>query len=498
MSTESHSRPPGKPKLGDQASARLLLTCLHEGRPLDSAETAKLTSEWIDGCAFAGSEGNAGIEHWCGQAADPAKMRGIVARARDELAAIEERAVIPMSTAKGERKSKFNPIDIADLMDMDFPLTWLIKDAMVEGQSCILAGPKKALKTTLMLDAALSLASGKKFLGRFDVPTAVPSLIFTNESGGATIKETIRRIARAKDLDPKSLRGMLRYEENLPQFGTPADLDEMRERIIEYGSKVVFIDPAYKCLGGSSLGGKPVEHANLFVMGQMLGAVTSACKEAGATLVLLHHTRKSMTNDDGHAELADLQYAGFQEHFRSWILIGRPKEYDDVEGVHELKLNVGGSVGHGGKYDLNIKEGHLDEGFGGRVYEVSIARPSELERPTTTAGEQALAKDEVDKQKKEQLCIVDADAIWTWLENRGVQTKTAIRDGLKINASRVGFALARLIETNRAEEHQATVPNGSDRSRKITGYRVCFGINHSDPDRHGQTRTLTRTQRPMP
>ena len=48
----------------------------------------------------------------------------------------------------------------------EFPVTWDIEGVLVHGQPCILVGPSKGLKTTVLMDAAVALGSAGHLLGR--------------------------------------------------------------------------------------------------------------------------------------------------------------------------------------------------------------------------------------------------------------------------------------------------------------------------------------------
>ena len=86
---------------------------------------------------------------------------------------------------------------MAELMRADVSVEYLIDGILVAKQPILLAGPVKSLKTSILLDLCLALATGKYFLGQFNVTRRVPVAVLTGESGLAVIKETLHRIAGA-------------------------------------------------------------------------------------------------------------------------------------------------------------------------------------------------------------------------------------------------------------------------------------------------------------
>ncbi len=88
----------------------------------------------------------------------------------------------------------YRRISCAELDASTYDLEYLIDDTLVAGQPCIVAGGKKCLKTSLLIDLGISLAVGGLFLGKLRVNRACRVGIMTGESGLATIQETARRI----------------------------------------------------------------------------------------------------------------------------------------------------------------------------------------------------------------------------------------------------------------------------------------------------------------
>ena len=75
---------------------------------------------------------------------------------------------------------------------------WLIKNVLVEGSPMIVGGPKKALKTSILLDLAVSLGIGEgvTFLNhhRFRVEKQVAVGMYSGESNQPTVATTVKNI----------------------------------------------------------------------------------------------------------------------------------------------------------------------------------------------------------------------------------------------------------------------------------------------------------------
>ncbi|QJW94610.1 AAA family ATPase [Frigoriglobus tundricola] len=250
-----------------------------------------------------------------------------------------------------EKKPRLSLTSMADLCDEGTAPDWLVEGVMVARQPLVIGGPAKALKTSLALDLAVSLATGTKFLGTFEVPEACDVAVFSGESGRTTINETLQRICRSKKKDPKGCAVHCGF--TLPRLSDPADRKELTQQLRAEGIGVVVIDPLYLCLGS----GAAVSASNLYEVGAVLAATAHACLRANATPVLVHHTNKSAGAATGTVALVDLAFAGIAEFARQWLLVGRAAEYQPGSGVHDLVLSVGGSAGHSSRWSVRVDEG---------------------------------------------------------------------------------------------------------------------------------------------
>lgn len=281
-----------------------------------------------------------------------------------------------------------------------FPIEYLIPGILVADQPCILAGPKKNLKTSVLIALTLSLASMGKFLGEFYVNKPIRVALISGESGKATIQETARRIA--KTMPWIHLRD---YENafwcfDLPKLGQPGTLQFLVDYIKLHSLQLLVIDPAYLCLpigDGAS---------NQFIVGPMLQPLAEAMKLTGCTIIICCHTRKNMIKQFDPPEIDSIAWAGFGDWMRQWILLGRRKAFKpDGDGLHELWLSTGGSAGHGGLWALDVIEG-TQQDPGGRRWDVNVRKASEAQREEIeerTEKRQEREKTTLDKNREKVL-----------------------------------------------------------------------------------------------
>ncbi len=203
----------------------------------------------------------------------------------ERLADLLERVVDLAAQEKDGKPIEFRRISCAELDSSEYEMEYLIDNALVARQPCILAGGKKTLKTSLLIDLGVSLATGGYFLGRLKVNRACRVGIMSGESGLATIQETARRIAAAAGHNLADIGGLV-FSDQLPQFANFLHLEAMKRFCTNDELEVIAIDPAYLCIGEA-------DHGNLFAMGERLQGVSRLCEETGVTFLLAHHNKKT-------------------------------------------------------------------------------------------------------------------------------------------------------------------------------------------------------------
>lgn len=313
------------------------------------------------------------------------------------------------------KDNSFKTITTTDLFAMDCSVTFFIEDILVAAQPMVMGALSKSMKTSIMLDMAISLATATPFLGKFAVPAKVKSMIFTGESGAATIKSSAMAIAQARGLKASDID--VRWSFQVPLISDVKQVSLLRTEIEKHAVQVLFIDPTYLALADEKMS---TQAGNIFNFGRLLAGITKCCQELGVTLVLLHHFKKTGEIDkDDPCSLDRLSQAGFGEWARQWLLLARSKKYE-FDGVHELRMKSGGSAGHGDEYYLTINEGKPK----GTTWETSVT--------TKAAHDKAVAEEAADKKESDEHAkLLTAQS----------QLQLALADGEKTLNTLIGICL---------------------------------------------------------
>jgi replicative DNA helicase len=328
---------------------------------------------------------------------------------------------------------------------------WLVEGVVVRNQPCLVGGVSKSLKTSIVLDLAISLASGKPFLGRYPVSRPVRVATFSGESGSATLEETFHRICRAKGI-AEPLPGLQRCDV-LPQLSDPQHLAALKAMLREFRADVVVIDPLYLCLlaGGK---GKRANAASVFDMGPLFRSVCQACLEVGCTPILVHHTTKDI-RPGKKPDLTHLAGAGVVEFARQWLLVNPRREYDPVTGRHWLWLAYGGSAGHSDLLAVNVVEGKMGEDFTGRTWQLTLLteeQVKEADRREKVRAEQKEKSIEADQKVRGYAAQLKA-AIIQLEKTPGAEVgRRRVRNLAKLNTANMAYAVEHLVKLGEISE----------------------------------------------
>ena len=197
-----------------------------------------------------------------------------------------------------------------DITDPEF----MVQDFLLANSVGMCAGEPKTMKSTLMLDMALSVASGKPFLGIYPVKPA-PVLYIQEENSEADIKRRFMRIAHSRRVLIHTSMG---YEPMpIPLYivnnhGINLQDKEYRDwldNIIKIQSiKLLILDPWYMLCGH-------IDENNAKEVTPILKYLTTIRNRFGCAVILVHHFKKGETTRGG-------QRMRGSSVFHSWIECG--------------------------------------------------------------------------------------------------------------------------------------------------------------------------------
>jgi hypothetical protein len=362
-------------------------------------------------------------------------------------------------------RKKFEIVTAAELgSGREATHEWLIEGVLLGGQPGFLAGPEKSLKTSLALDAGISLASGKPFLGEFPVPRGRRVLVFSGESGQATVKEKIRLICQAKGVGLADVERMFSCGFRIPHLADPQDLADLQVILRQEAVEVVFIDPLYLCLlVGDGESGKG-QASNRHVMGPLFASIAQVCLSAGATPVLVDHTLKRRGRHP--LSLGDLAWAGPAEFARQWILVNHRRPYDPQSGTSQLWLTIGGSAGHAGVWQADIEEGQLAGDLTGRRW---LVKRVQRDDGTGLRQQGRAARNSKDAAAGKVLAALDR----LTKKHGSPPSCSAVKQAAKLYTDEMKEALADLTAEGIVEVVEIQVAIGKGGKRRAKALRRC-------------------------
>lgn len=367
-------------------------------------------------------------------------------------------------------KSRYKFTDSADFRKANYTCEWFVDYFLARHHPAVVAGPSKGMKTSVLVDLAVSIATGTPFLGKWNVPKPVRVAIVSGESGGYALQEMFFRVLRARGLPEDACDGWLKWEFSLPKFADLIDTAHFAERLAALECELTIIDPFYLTLGST------VDAKNMFEMGPALEAVSKLLIEKHkVTPVIAHHANKGLQIGEP-MELQHLAYSGLEQFLGQYAFLNRRTAYEN-NGHHDLWFTYGGRPGHTGRWVLDIEEGVVEKGAPPRTWNVAVSSASEArdsDRGEKDRARKGKEREQNARDEQEVINVVDAEA------RRGLPgaSMSLIEDGVSFSSGRAKKAVDRLLEQGllvRVEPFQKPTGNGAK-----TTVKNGFGRPQSD------------------
>lgn len=200
---------------------------------------------------------------------------------------------------KGEIKIKrvdeIKPFDPTDF--------WLIEDLWENNSVGVIGAPSKSFKSTLTLNLACAVATGKPFDGREVKQGAV--LIIQGENNLSMEQHKIYSITGETELP------IYFVDDNI----TMDHIYKLKDSIIKLGIKLLIIDPMYLLFGSGDIN----KHQDIVLRLEMLSDLS---KNTNCSIMLVHHSRK--LERGAKIQTSDMYGSAFIEGwYESMILLQR-------------------------------------------------------------------------------------------------------------------------------------------------------------------------------
>lgn len=233
--------------------------------------------------------------------------------------------------------------DIAAEVDAAPPAQWLFSTVWPSDAYGVVGAAQKVGKSWLMMDAAVSVASGTPWLDTFRTETAGPVVLFVGEGGARKMTRRGRAIAHHKGLVWDDLPILM--AERVPRLSDERQINALAVELSRFPAKLVIIDPLYLAAAGANA-------SQLYEMAKVLEPLQVTCQHAGTALMVAHHTNRD-TSRKGSERFSG---AGPAEWGRVLVTVDKlNEERDPATGRTDVRLVLdfdGDEIG-GGKRTIH-------------------------------------------------------------------------------------------------------------------------------------------------
>lgn len=343
---------------------------------------------------------------------------------------------------EGKTKKGDGPPPEFELMTMDnfmvqfgaSAVTWAVDDWLPAKTIAFVVSPPGSYKTWMILDLAVSIASGLPFLGHYEVKDKGPVVVIQQEDFHGQLAERVASVTASKfkmgfdhptegddfsaDLPPTLPINM--HTERRLRFADERIMEAFAAKMRQVKPKLIIIDPLYSAGSTDDYMAKTAE--------QMF-ALKRLRDEIGCSFLVVHHTkkRKKDGNDDNNPEREDLWGSQFLNAFMEsgWQVrrtdekatVGVRRHFKVKGDVPMLQLKFDISTVPPYKYKVEAEELNLEDddkkfdivGILERIGASSptdVAKEAGIHRSTVSRKMSKLVKEGVLKKDKDGKYIV--------------------------------------------------------------------------------------------
>lgn len=238
---------------------------------------------------------------------------------------------------KKPHKGKVNIKRVDEIEPFDPTDFWLIEDLWENNSVGVVGAPSKSFKSTLTLNLACAVATGKPFDGREVKQGAV--LIIQGENNLSMEQHKIYSITGETELP------IYFVDDNI----TMDHIYKLKDSIIKLGIKLLIIDPMYLLFGSGDIN----KHQDIVLRLEMLSDLS---KNTNCSIMLVHHSRK--LERGAKIQTSDMYGSAFIEGWYESMILLQRQSNNSSRMVTYFRNHKSGDV-----YDLVV-----DDNMGCKVY----------------------------------------------------------------------------------------------------------------------------------
>lgn len=238
---------------------------------------------------------------------------------------------------KKPQKGKVNIKRVDEIEPFDPTDFWLVEDLWENNSVGVIGAPSKSFKSTLTLNLACAIATGKPFDGREVKQGAV--LIIQGENNLSMEQHKIYSITGETELP------IYFVDDNI----TMDHIYKLKDSIIELGIKLLIIDPMYLLFGSGDIN----KHKDIVLRLEMLSTLS---KKTNCSIMLVHHSRK--LERGAKIQTSDMYGSAFIEGWYESMILLQRQSNNSSRMVTYFRNHKSGDV-----YDLVV-----DDNMGCKAY----------------------------------------------------------------------------------------------------------------------------------
>lgn len=191
----------------------------------------------------------------------------------------------PHQAELAERGARLLPVlRVSELQEEGAEQRWLVEGLWGREAVGVIGGAPKCCKSWLGLDIALSVASGTRALGHYEVRDVGPALIYLAEDALAVVRERADGIARQRGLELSELDVYVITKSTL-RLDDASDRERLKETIRSLRPRLLLLDPLVRL--------HSIDENNAGEIAKLLAFLRELQRSLGLAVILVHHARKA-------------------------------------------------------------------------------------------------------------------------------------------------------------------------------------------------------------